>query len=89
MAVHLAIGEHEMRRDLAKGILKVFVVGNAALWVLISTLVMIDVIMIVRGYATASQRIVDQSVVETLIGATTVQVGVIMAVIGRSLFRNS
>ncbi len=77
-----------MRRDLAKGILRAFIVGNAAVWVLISVLVVIDVIMVTRGYATAGQRIVDQGVVKTLVGATTVQVGVIMVVIARSLFRS-
>ncbi len=66
-----------MRRDLAKGILRVFIIRNAAVWVLISTLLVVDVIMVVLGYAKASERIVDQGVVKTLVGATTVQVGLL------------
>lgn len=85
---NLALGEHEMRRDLAAGILKVFIVGNAALWVLVVALVAIDVVTIDDGLAKPNERIIGQGVVETLIGATTVQVGVIMAVIARSLFRS-
>jgi hypothetical protein len=87
-AVQIVRGEHEMRRDLARGILKIFVVGKAALWVLVVALVVIDVVTIADGLAKPNERIIGQSVVETLIGATTVQVGIIMAVIARSLFRN-
>ena len=76
-----------MRRDLARGILKVFVVGNAALWVLVVALVVIDVWTVGEGLAKPGERIIDQGVVKTLIGATTVQVGIIMAVIARSLFQ--
>jgi len=85
--VQIARGEHEMRRDLARGILKIFVVGNAALWILVVVLVLIDVVTITDGIAKPADRVIDQAVVKTLIGATTVQVGIIMAVIARSLFR--
>ncbi len=86
-AAQLALGDHEMRRDLARGILKIFVVGNAAVWVLVVVLVVIDVVTLGDGIAKPNERIIDQGVVKTLVGATTVQVGIIMAVIARSLFR--
>jgi putative copper export protein len=86
-AAHLALGEQEMRRDLAKGILKVFVVGNAAVWLLVVALLVIDVVMVSNGLARPADRIIDQGVVKTLVGATTVQVGILVVVIARSLFR--
>jgi hypothetical protein len=87
-AMQIVRSEHEMRRDLARGILKIFIVGNAALRVLVVVLVAIDVVTIDDGLAKPNERIISPGVVETPIGATTVQVGVIMAVIARSLFRN-
>ncbi len=82
----LALGEHELRRELANGVQRVFLIGNIALWVLVLVLVLIDVVLVAVGLEAPSDRIVDGSVVKTLIGATVVQVGLIMLAISRHLF---
>ena len=84
--MRLAIGEHELRRDLAAGVLRVFVVGNAALWVLVALLLAVDVVLMAAGVEKPGDRIVDRSVVKTLVGATVVQVGIIMLTIAKYLF---
>ena len=75
-----------MRRDLADGILRAFVIGNAAVWILVIALVVLDVFLILSGKETPGDRVIDGGVVKTLVGATAVQVGVIMVAIASNLF---
>jgi hypothetical protein len=86
IAVQIALGEHAMRRDLAGGILRTFVVGNSAVWFLVIILVVIDVVLIAYGHQTPDQRVIDRSVVKTLVAATAVQVGALMVAIATNLF---
>jgi hypothetical protein len=85
-AARLALGEHELRRELATGVQRVFVIGNLALWTLVMVLVCIDVVLVATGIEKPGDRIVDQGVVKTLVYATVVQVGVIMLTISKYLF---
>jgi hypothetical protein len=80
-AIQIAVDGHRMRRDLASGILRIFVIGNLALWTLVTTLAAVDVFMTIRVYETARDRVIDRGVVKTIVGATTVQVGIIMVAI--------
>ena len=82
----IALGEHEMRRDLASGILRAFVVGNSAVWIIVIMLVAVDVILITTGNQAARDRVIDRSVIKVLVGATAVQVGLIMVAIAGNLF---
>ena len=68
-----------MRRDLASGILRAFVIGNSAVWLLVLLLLATDILLMVSGHETAADRIIDRGVVKTLVGATAVQVGIIMS----------
>jgi hypothetical protein len=85
-AARLAINEHEMRRDLARGILRAFVVGNSAVWVLVVLLLAVDIIMIATGRQVPRDRVIDGSAVKVLVGATAAQVGLIMVTISTNLF---
>ena len=82
----IAVGEHKMRRDLADGVQRVFVICNSALWIVIALLIMIDTALIVGGWQLPRDRIIDKSVVKVLVGATVVQVGLIMVAIAGNLF---
>jgi hypothetical protein len=68
------------------GVHREFVIGNLALWTLVMVLVGLDVVLVAKGIERPSDRIVDQGVVKTLVGATVVQVGVIMLTISKYLF---
>jgi hypothetical protein len=86
VADRLALGEHEMRRDLARGITRAFIIGNLAVWILVAGLAAVDVYLLVHGLEKPSERIIDRSVIKTLVGATAVQVGLILVAIAASLF---
>jgi hypothetical protein len=86
VADRLALGEHEMRRELARGITRAFVVGNLAVWLLVAGLAAIDVYLLVHGMQKPDERIIDRSVIKTLVGATSVQVGLILVAIAANLF---
>lgn len=53
---------------------------------LVLMLVIIDVALVASGRETAADRVIDRGVVKTLVGATAVQVGVIMLAIAGNLF---
>jgi hypothetical protein len=86
MVARLAISEHEMRRDLARGSLRAFVVGNSAVRVLVVLLLAVYVITIATGRQDPLDRVIDGSVVKVLVGATAAQVGLIMVTIATNPF---
>ena len=75
-----------MRRGLAQGIQWVFLIGNSALWSVVLLLIIVDTALIVTGHQTPKDRIIDGSVIKVLVGATVVQVGLIMVAITGNLF---
>jgi len=85
-AARLALGEHELRRDLASSIQRAFLIGNLAVWILIVVLLVVDIVMIATGREKPADRVIDRGVVKTLVAATAVQVGLIMVTISKNLF---
>jgi hypothetical protein len=82
----IALGDLEMRRRLVRALLWFFGVTN--FFALAATAVVFgyDIALLRAGSVQASQRLVTTELLMTIIGATTVQVGVIMVTISNYLF---
>ena len=70
-------GNLDMRQRMARGVGWTFGIANGVTLLGVAVLAGLDQWNMVRGTITTADRIVDQKVVMTLIGATTVQVGAI------------
>ncbi|NNG05356.1 MAG: hypothetical protein HKM95_14830 [Inquilinus sp.] len=82
----IALGELQMRTDVAKNIMKLFVTTNIFVLVLLLLIFSIDIYFMTRNLIGAGDRIVTENVLMALLGATTVQVGTIMVSISAYLF---
>ena len=85
----LAVGEFILRVGIAISIVSLFVASNLFVLNFIDDLYKSDNALLIAGRITATERIVDNQVLMTLIGATTVQVGIIMVAISAYLFPKS
>ena len=79
-------GNLNMRQRMARGVGWTFGIANGVTLLGVAVLAGLDQWNMVHRAFTTADRIVDQKVVMTLIGATTVQVGAISFVIARYLF---
>jgi hypothetical protein len=75
-----------LRRWMAGRVVRVFVQANCVTLAALGVLVVLDEINVWLRLVGAGDRIITNQVVMTLLGATTVQVGVIAAIIARYLF---
>ena len=75
-----------MRQRMARGVGWTFGIANGVTLLGVAVLAGLDQWNMVHNAITTADRIVDQKVVMTLIGATTVQVGAIAFIIARYLF---
>ena len=79
-------GNLDMRQRMARGVGRTFGIANGVTLLGVAVLAGLDQWNMVQGTITTADRIVDQKVVMTLIGATTVQMGTIALIIARYLF---
>ena len=79
-------GNLDMRQRMARGVRWTFGIANGVTLVGVAILACLDQWNMVHHTITTADRIIDQKVVMTLIGATTVQVGAIAYLIARYLF---
>jgi hypothetical protein len=82
----IALGEHDMRKEMAARIQDIFWYSNIFVVGAVAAAWIADLILLWSGLEKPVDRVVDQGVIKTLIGATTVQVGIIMATIAAYLF---
>jgi hypothetical protein len=75
-----------LRRWMAGRVMRTFVLANCVTLAALGTLVVLDEINIVSHLVAPGDRIITNQVTMTLLGATTVQVGTIAAIIARYLF---
>ena len=76
----------ELRRWLAEKVVPSFLWANGAALLAIALLAAVDEVNICLHLITPADRIITGQVMMSLLGATTVQVGAIAAIIARSLF---
>ena len=82
----IALGELQMRTDVAKNIMKLFVTTNIFVLGLLLLIFSVDIYFTRINLIGAGDRIVTENVLMALLGATTVQVGTIMVSISAYLF---
>lgn len=75
-----------LRKKMANRIVRAFTRANVVVLVIVGALVVLDEINIASHVISPSDRIITPQVFMALLGATTVQVGTIAAIIARYLF---
>lgn len=80
--------EHQLKDKVATQILDIFRIANAVMWGFLAIIAFIEFMFIGNGLGdyNTENRLVSSSVVQTLIGATVVQLGVAVVAIVVSLF---
>ena len=86
IADQIALRTQDMREDFARPVRRVFLWANGVTLLGLAGLVGLDQFNLWHGVTEAGDRIVNSNVVMALLGATTVQVGAISAIIARHLF---
>jgi hypothetical protein len=82
----IALTDIDIRKSVARRISQVFVWANVTVLLTIVGIIVLDSYLLTFPKFSPGDRIIDRSVINTLVGATAVQVGVIMTVIVRYLF---
>jgi hypothetical protein len=86
VADQIALHDAQLRQSMAGRIVRAFVQANAVMLAALGALVLLDEINILLRLVSPGDRIITPQVFMTLVGATTVQVGAIAAIIARYLF---
>lgn len=76
----------ENRQFLIRQMSSIFTLGNVLMWVAVGIFTVIDCLNFWVFKPTGVDRIVTSEVVYSLVGATVVQLGVIMVAISRNMF---
>jgi hypothetical protein len=77
-----------LREWMAKTVVPTFIWANGIALAVLVVLAVVDEINLVERLAPSADRIINHQVVMALLGATTVQVGAIAAIIARYLFQH-
>jgi hypothetical protein len=83
---HIALGEHDLRERIAKETLRIFLKSNLYVLGALGIVFAMDSALLVSGFQSADQRLIDAGVIKVLIGATVVEVGALMVIIANWLF---
>jgi len=86
VADQIALRDADLRKSMSDTILRVFRRANFVTLLALGTLVILDEHNIRAGLIQPSDRIIDHQVFMALLGATTVQVGIIAVIMARYLF---
>jgi hypothetical protein len=73
---------------MAKTVIPAFIWANGITLVALAVLVVLDEINLAEHLVSSADRIINHQVVMALLGATTVQIGTIAAIIARYLFQH-
>lgn len=80
--------EHGIRKDMARRISWLFLIGNLFVIIVISVSFYYDITLLQENKISSEGRLVDAKVLMALIGATTVQVGALMLSISGYFFKH-
>jgi hypothetical protein len=84
--IHVVMQDAAMRQWMARFIVWTLITTNGVTLIVLGILVCLDQHNIAQSLIAPGDRIITNQVIMTLLGATTVQVGVIAAIIARYLF---
>jgi len=87
VAEQIMLADAKIRRNLAYTIMGLFTAVNLATLVFVYALFLVDQSELAAKVIGPGERIVNASVVMTLLGATTVQLGSAMLIMARFVFR--
>ncbi len=76
----------ELRTEMTKSLLNIFVKINGIVLLVVGIAIIIDTTLISQGLITANERLIDPKVIMTLITATTIQLGSVIFTISNYLF---
>ena len=77
----------EIREKMADSLRRLFVSSNVWILALVFLCYILDMFMIFVGKYESTERLIDAALIMTLVGATTVQLGTLMGVVGGYLFK--
>jgi hypothetical protein len=86
VADHVALQDADLRKWMADQVVPAFVRANGLTLAALAVLVVLDEINVAVHLIAPGDRIITEKVIMALLGATTVQVGAIAALIARYLF---
>ncbi|MSO99506.1 MAG: hypothetical protein EXR07_00420 [Acetobacteraceae bacterium] len=86
VAERIALQDADLPQWMARRIVWTFIAGNLATLAALGALALLDQVNIGRHLIAPGDRIVSYQVVMALLGATTVPIGTIAAIIARYLF---
>jgi hypothetical protein len=86
VADQITLRDADLREWMANRVIPAFLWANGLTLAAIGILVILDEINIARHLIAPGDRIIGSQVIMSLLGATTVQVGAIAALIARHLF---
>jgi hypothetical protein len=89
VAEKIALDEADMRKQMANRVMRLFRFANLAVLGLVVVIFASEAVMPYLGVIQARDRVIDSDVIKVLIGATAVQVGIIMVTIASYLFPRS
>lgn len=82
----IALGEHEMRRNVAYAVIATFALLNLTVFALLTWFDSCDRALIVAGKLEPERRLLSTELLMTIVGATTVQMGAIAYIVATYLF---
>lgn len=83
---HLSLEEWELRKDIAKKIIRTFVTANLVVLAAIAAMFVSDVVFICGNTIKPSERLIESKVIIAMISALTVQLGAIALAVSKWLF---
>jgi len=86
VAERIALGEHDLRERVTGKILDGFLRANLYMLAALGVVFVVDTALLAAGLQSADNRLIDAGVIKVLIGATVVEVGVLMVTIAGWLF---
>jgi hypothetical protein len=86
VADHVALQDANLRKWMVDRVVPAFLKANGLTLIALAVLVVLDEINIASHLIAPGDRIITEKVIMALLGATTVQVGAIAALIARYLF---
>jgi hypothetical protein len=85
----LAYLKHRLSEEVARSILKLFRISTITMTALVAALALVDGAFVYQSIIEPSERLINGSVIMSVIGATIVQVGAASLAIVYSLFKGS
>jgi hypothetical protein len=82
----IALQNQKLRETVAKRVMRAFLLANGVTLAGLTALAVLDQLNLAGHLITPGERIIGGQVIMALLGATTVQVGAIVALIARHLF---